>query len=104
MPNINIEIRKRFVSNQSTSGAWITRLNKHFDEECERAAAEILGRKSFTGEQQMPLKKGRSKATVSGNIREMMRAGHPQDQAVAASMRMAGKSKSSKGSKKRKSC
>jgi hypothetical protein len=31
----------------------------------------------------MPLKKGYSKATVSGNIREMMNAGYPQKQAVA---------------------
>lgn len=41
----------------------------------------------------MPLKKGKSKKVVSGNIREMMHAGHPKKQAVAASMRMAGKSK-----------
>lgn len=32
----------------------------------------------------MPLKKGHSQATISGNIREMIRAGHPQNQAVAA--------------------
>lgn len=44
----------------------------------------------------MPLKKGKSKATVSSNIREMMHAGHPQDQAVAAAMRQAGKSKDEK--------
>jgi hypothetical protein len=41
----------------------------------------------------MPLKKGSSKAVVSENIREMMAAGHPQDQAVAASLRNAGKSR-----------
>jgi hypothetical protein len=35
----------------------------------------------------VPLKAGTSQATVSGNIREMVRAGHPQDQAVAAAMR-----------------
>lgn len=39
----------------------------------------------------MPLKKGKSAKVVSGNIREMMHAGHPQKQAVAAAMRMAGK-------------
>ncbi len=39
----------------------------------------------------MPLKKGKSPATVSKNIREMRRAGHPQKQAVAAAMRTAGK-------------
>src|SRR3990167_10501539 len=39
----------------------------------------------------MPLKKGKSKAVVSQNIREMMHAGHPQKQAVAAAMKKAGK-------------
>lgn len=34
----------------------------------------------------MPLKKGSSKKTVSHNIREMRRAGYPQNQAVAAAM------------------
>ncbi len=43
----------------------------------------------------MPLKKGSSRATVSGNIKEMMDAGHPQDQSVAASLRSARKSKRS---------
>lgn len=37
----------------------------------------------------MPLKKGKSQATVSKNISEMIRAGHPQDQAIAAALRLA---------------
>ncbi len=41
----------------------------------------------------MPLKKGSSKKVVSSNIREMVKAGHPRRQAVAAAMRMAGKRK-----------
>lgn len=41
----------------------------------------------------MPLKKGKSKKVVSGNIKEMMKASYPQKQAVAASLNKAGKSK-----------
>lgn len=41
----------------------------------------------------MPLLKGKSNTTIATNIREMIKAGHPQKQAVAAAMRMAGKSK-----------
>ena len=37
----------------------------------------------------MPLKPGKSKAIISQNIREMVAAGHPQKQAVAAAMRTA---------------
>ncbi len=44
----------------------------------------------------MPLREGSDKATVSYNIREMRAAGHPQDQSVAAAMRMAGKRKPKK--------
>jgi len=36
-----------------------------------------------------PLKKGSSRATISANIEEMIKAGHPQKQAVAASLRQA---------------
>ncbi len=38
----------------------------------------------------MPLKAGRSRKIISENIREMVAAGHPRDQAVAASLRTAG--------------
>lgn len=34
----------------------------------------------------MPLKKGSSQETISSNIREMMHAGHPQQQAIAAAL------------------
>ena len=44
----------------------------------------------------MPLKKGKAKATISSNIREMRRAEHPQRVAVAAAMRQAGKPKRKK--------
>ena len=38
----------------------------------------------------MPLRKGKSRKVVSDNIREMVEAGHPQKQAVAAALRTAG--------------
>lgn len=41
----------------------------------------------------MPLKVGHDAATVSANIKEMIAAGHPKDQAVAAAMRIAGHSR-----------
>ena len=34
----------------------------------------------------MPLAKGKSKAVISKNIKEMIKSGHPQKQAVAASL------------------
>ena len=39
----------------------------------------------------MPLKKGKSKKVISSNIRELMHSGRPQKQAIAISMRKAGK-------------
>jgi hypothetical protein len=38
----------------------------------------------------MPLKKGKSKAAISENIRREMRSGKPQKQAIAIAMRSAG--------------
>ena len=46
----------------------------------------------------MPLKPGSSQSIISGNIREMVKAGHSQESAVAAAMRKAGKRR--KGAKK----
>lgn len=41
----------------------------------------------------MPLKKGKSAKIVSGNIRELRRAGYPQRQAVAIAMSQKRRSK-----------
>ena len=48
----------------------------------------------------MPLKKGSSKATIGHNIAEMIKAGHPKAQAIAAAYSNAGKSNKKKGKKK----
>lgn len=49
----------------------------------------------------MPLKSGKSKATFSHNVSEMVKAGHPLAQALAASYQKKGeKKKAPKGKKK----
>lgn len=50
----------------------------------------------------MPLDKGKSRKVISSNIREMVDAGHPQRQAVAAALRTAGVPKKRKGKRKEK--
>jgi hypothetical protein len=51
----------------------------------------------------MPLKKGTSKATIAYNIREMIKAGHPKKQAVAAALHTAHPHGKSSTKKKRRS-
>ncbi len=48
----------------------------------------------------MPLKPGKSRKVVSNNISEMVHAGHPQAQAVAAALNKAGLSRKQKAKKK----
>lgn len=49
----------------------------------------------------MPLKKGKSRKTISSNISEMIDSGHPRKQAIAASLNEARES-GAKIPKKRK--
>lgn len=44
-----------------------------------------------------PLAEGKSKDTISHNIAEMVRAGHPQAQAVAAALHVAGRARRAEG-------
>ena len=50
----------------------------------------------------MPLIKGSSKKTISSNIREMIRSGHPQKQAIAAALNTARRSKHADGGQPKK--
>ena len=48
-----------------------------------------------------PLKSGSSSKTISDNIRELMNAGHPQNQSIAIAYDKAGKSNKKKKKKKK---
>jgi hypothetical protein len=51
----------------------------------------------------VPLKPGKSQKVISHNIAEMIKAGHPRTQAVAAAFNKAGESRPKKKSGKKKS-
>jgi hypothetical protein len=45
----------------------------------------------------MPLSKGKSQKAISGNISEMIKSGHPRDQAIAAALSTARKARATGG-------
>jgi hypothetical protein len=45
----------------------------------------------------MPLKKGKTQKVISNNIAEMIKAGHPRDQSIAAALNVARKAKATGG-------
>lgn len=45
----------------------------------------------------MPLERGKSRATISGNIEEMIASGHPRDQAIAAALTTARRARADGG-------
>jgi hypothetical protein len=49
----------------------------------------------------MPLKKGRSKKTISSNVGELVRSGRPVKKAVAIAYNKAGKKKKAKAKPKK---
>lgn len=62
----------------------------------EKPKRTVTAGKRRSRKGKMPLKKGKSKKVVSANIRELMKTGRPQKQAVAIAMSTARKSKGSK--------
>lgn len=50
----------------------------------------------------MPLRKDKNQSAVSYNISELIRSGHKRSQAIAISMKLAGKSKKKRGRNKRR--
>src|SRR3990172_4817714 len=80
MKNCDDDLYRPYLMNGSGSPLQHVRTRTH------RPLGFLAARNGY-----MPLKKGSSKKVVSQNIREMMHAGHPQNQAVPAAMKKAGK-------------
>ena len=89
-PNLESAIRAGAIAKNTTQQQW-EQLSPGMRREIMRSAGKAAGKAKDTLAMD-PLQKGSSQETISHNISEMRHHGHPENQAIAAAMRSAGKS------------
>jgi hypothetical protein len=102
------ELSRKFTAMEQAKGEEIATLRGSRGGRPSRRTWPLppsIDRSQSSGAIIMPLKSGSSKSVISTNISEMVKAGFPQSQAIAASLRKAGvpKSKGKAKAKKKKS-